>query len=318
MIRFIIISCFAWAFFASPGCAQNISEYRYWWDDDVSSMVTSTVTAGQVLNLQTDLSTAALGNGHHHLTFQAKDDSGAWSVPYTAVIFQNGNLANYQYWFDDDISSSTVLSTPETDLQEINTSIDVSGLSPGIHKITMRSLANNGESSVPYTRYFKNSGGDLVGWEYWFDDDVSTTIQESVSPPQSMLDLMDNLNSGSLSEGSHTVTWRCRDANANWSVPITYAFELSLGLNEISGLNSVLIYPSPARDQLSIKIATHAQLQLDVDVLNQQGKTISSYKNALSSNKSQLTIDVSNLAAGIYFVRLRDAEKNAMYKFVKL
>lgn len=283
----------------------------------MSTMVTMNVGASPFLELNVDISTTSLNKGHHTLTVQIKDDNDIWSIPYSKTFYQNGDLIQYEYWFDDDITASTVQSTPTTDFQEVNADIDVSSLSPGMHKITIRSLSNNGDSSVPYTSYFKNSGGDLVSWQYWFDDNVSTTIEESMAPPQNMLNLMDDLDVSSLSDGSHTVTWRCKDANSNWSVPITYAFDLILGLTDISGLQSVLIYPTPTRSQLSIKIETDTNVKLDVEILNQHGQVISSYQNGISSVNSLMTMDVSKLAAGVYFLRLSSAEKSTTQKFVK-
>ncbi len=303
--------------FVSTANAQSITEYRYWWDDDVSNTMTTTVSAAQVLNIDTDYSTATLENGHHTVTVQVKDDNGDWSVPYTSVFVQNGNMAQYEYWFDDDIASSTVQTTSESNLQEINTAIDVSSLSAGIHKISIRSLTNNGESTVPYTHFFKISGGDLVNWEYWFDDNVANSIQEPVSPPGSMLDLVENLDASGLAPGPHTVTWRCEDANALWSVPITYSFDVVLGVEDITGLESVLIYPSPAVNQLMVKVEMSTHLQMDVEILNQLGQAMSSFQNGLSSSNTQLVIDVSKLSAGVYFVRLSNAEKFVTHKFVK-
>lgn len=317
MYRFIILFGFVWALLAPQANAQSIPEYRYWWDDDISTMVATNVGAGQTLNLDTDFSTAALERGHHTLTMQIKDDNGIWSVPYTSVFVQNGNLVQYEYWFDDDISSSTVQSTPESNWQEVDASIDVSSLSAGIHKISIRSLSNNGESTVPYTSYFKVSGGDLVGWEYWFDDNVGSAIQESIAPPQNMLELIDVLDAASLSVGPHTITWRCEDTNANWSVPITYGFDMMVGIEDIAGLESVLIFPNPTQDQLNIRVETNSQLRLDVEILNQHGQAVRVYQNGLSSMNGQLSMDLTNLAAGVYFVKLSNAEKFVTHKFVK-
>jgi hypothetical protein len=176
---------------------------------------------------------------------------------------------------------------------------------------------NNGDSSIPVSRYFKISGGDLINWEYWFDDDVNTTIQETTDPPQKMLDLMENLDASSLSAGPHTVTWRAEDTSSNWSVPITFGFDVVLGVEDIPGLESVLIYPSPTRDQLSIRAEMDSPLNLRVEILNQAGQVINIDQNGLTSNNSILSMDVSSLAAGVFFVRLSNPEGFTTHKFVK-
>ena len=297
--------------------AQSITEYRYWWDDDVSSMVTADVSTGETLNLDTEIATASLTRGHHRFTIQVKDDDDNWSIPYTQIIYQNGDLVQYEYWFDDDFATSILEPTTQANLQDINASIDVSSLSPGVHKITILSLSNNSESSVPYTTYFKISGGDLVTWEYWFDDDVNTTIQESIDPPQNIMELMDNLNASALTEGAHTVTWRCEDSSSNWSVPITSGFDVILGLEDLPGLESVLIYPSPTRHQLSVKVEMNSNVKLQVEILNQAGQVINVDQNGLTSANSLLSMDVSALAAGVYFLRLSNSEGFTTHKFLK-
>lgn len=318
MLRLIIISCFAWIGLATNTLAQSLTEYRYWWDDDMSTLVTEDVSTGETLNLDTELATAMLNRGHHRLTVQVKDDNDTWSIPYTQVFYQNGDLVEYEYWFDDDLSSSTIVTTGATSLQDINTSLDVSSLSSGIHKITIRSLTNNGEGSVPVSRYFKISGGDLISWEYWFDDDVNTNIQQTLDPPQNMLDLMDNLDASGLNAGPHTVTWRAQDTSSNWSVPITYGFDVILNVEDIPGLESVMIFPTPTRDQLNIKAEMSTNINLQVEVLNQAGQIINIGQTGLSSANSTLSLDVTRLASGIYFVRLSNSEGFTTHKFVKL
>jgi hypothetical protein len=311
------ISCFVALLVHSLAISQSITEYRYWWDDDISTVVTETVSAGQTLSLNFEIATTAdLSLGHHTITFQVKDENDEWSVPVSRLFYQNGDLVEYEYWFDDDITASNTETVAQTD-DLLVTSLDVSSLDAGIHKVTFRTLTNNGASSVPVSRYFKISGGNLISWEYWFDDDLGTRIQQSIDPPQNMLDLMDDLDASSLIPGAHTVTWRAEDTNSNWSVPITYGFDVVLGVEDIPGLESVLIYPSPTRDQLSIKAELNSSVNLKVEILNQAGQVVNVDLNGLSSNHTLLTMDVSSLAAGIYFVRLSSSEGFTSHKFVK-
>lgn len=307
------LSCLVALLVHSLAISQSITEYRYWWNDDVSTAVTETVSNGQTLNLDTDISTSLLSVGHHNITFQVKDENDEWSIPMTRTFYQSGDMIQYEYWFDDDLGNVFVETVPQSSTQ-IVTSLDASALSNGIHEVTFRALSNNGEASATISRTFKVAGGDIINWEYWFNDDLGTRVQQSVTPPTSTLELVENLDASALSEGTHTVTWRCEDESAIWSVPITYEFDILLSVDDIPGLNSVMMFPNPTKGDLNIKIDTDAYLDLNVEILNQQGQVLRAQRNALTT---VLSMDVSDLAAGIYFVRLSDNDRFVTYKFVK-
>ena len=65
----------------------------------------------------------------------------------------------------------------------------------------------------------------------------------------------------------------------------------------------VALYPNPVRDVLNIE--TNLDIQ-SVEIYNIQGQKV------LSSNQKQ--INVSDLAAGMYMVRIQDAENNIATK----
>ncbi|MBK5285431.1 MAG: VCBS repeat-containing protein, partial [Bacteroidia bacterium] len=80
-------------------------------------------------------------------------------------------------------------------------------------------------------------------------------------------------------------------------------------LNEITESISVSVFPNPATNELIIK---NAELRIEkveiYDVLGQK------YNSAFNILNSELTIDVSSLAPGIYFVAVRDEKNNVVVK----
>ena len=312
------ILCAIFCLAVSAVGAQNITQYRYWFDDDASGQITAAISPSGLLDLDQSMETlSAVGAGHHSITFQFQDNNGNWSVPYTKKFLQNGALDMLEYWIDDDIAASTTQPLAPGNIQNIETSLDVSSLSPGFHRLTVRSSTSYGMSSVPQTVHFKVGGGELVSWEYWFDDDLATRIQQSIAPAQADFQLMDNLNTANLNEGPHVVTWRSESGTGNFSAPVTYAFNLVLSAASLDGVESILVYPSPARENLTIKLDANKNLVLNVELYAASGKLIYTNSNALTTAQNLFNLDVADLAPGIYILQFSNSDGAVSHRFVK-
>jgi hypothetical protein len=91
-----------------------------------------------------------------------------------------------------------------------------------------------------------------------------------------------------------------------------------LGTNEFAH-NSIHIYPNPATNQLSI-INYQSSIK-EIEIYNALGENI--FKSQISPDdsglKSQISIDVSQLLSGIYFVKIRSDKNNLITrKLVKI
>ncbi len=134
--------------------AQTINAYRYWFDDDGPSVVTTTVAGGQQYTLN-NVDAAALPAGYHRITLQFRDSTNAWSVPSTSLFYRNsGNLTAYQYWFDDNVSTLVEMTVGATDVIDITTQINAGALIDGSHTITLRTKDARNGFSVPVTYSF--------------------------------------------------------------------------------------------------------------------------------------------------------------------
>jgi photosystem II stability/assembly factor-like uncharacterized protein len=81
------------------------------------------------------------------------------------------------------------------------------------------------------------------------------------------------------------------------------------GINESASNDKVLIYPNPTSNQLIIDNQTISTIKI-IEIIDITGKTI---KEIQPSN----TIDVANLASGVYFIKLISDEKSITQKFIK-
>lgn len=72
----------------------------------------------------------------------------------------------------------------------------------------------------------------------------------------------------------------------------------------------IIIYPDPATDNITIVIPEKAT----IEILNIEGQLI----KRMNTNENQTTIDISNFAKGIYFVKLKTDKGIAVKKFLKI
>ncbi len=315
MVRIFII--FIIMAFGTSITAQNIVEYRYWWNDDVNTLSNVMVTGSQNIDLNAALSTGSLALGHHRVTLQFRDDNDEWSAPYTAVFQKNLQLTQWEYWFDDDIANRVTMTNPPTELQNISTSIDASGLEAGYHRLSVHSLTDNMENSTPYTQVFLRKGGDLTQWQYWFNDDINTRVNQSISPPSAVLDLITTIDCSLLANGSNTITWRSADGADSWSVPITYPFDVVTGISEIGPLEELMIFPNPTSDQLYLRLESSTSFQANVDVIDQKGAVVLTKSAGISAGSDVLNFDVSRLRSGVYQMRIITEDGFVARKFIK-
>ena len=88
--------------------AGPIAGYRYWVNDDISTLVTANVTAGQRGGGEHNLALPTLTQDFNSITVQFRDADNEWGVPHTTGFTQNSGAVNgYEYWIDDAIASST-------------------------------------------------------------------------------------------------------------------------------------------------------------------------------------------------------------------
>ena len=92
-------------------------------------------------------------------------------------------------------------------------------------------------------------------------------------------------------------------------------YKVPTGVNTITGnMGEVKIYPNPASQYLNVEILNTSGGSFSLEVTNMMGQSVSSTK----MNGYQGTVDVADLASGIYFIDCyRDGVKFATQKFVK-
>ncbi len=88
---------------------------------------------------------------------------------------------------------------------------------------------------------------------------------------------------------------------------------IATGINELTGLSSFSVYPNPTTGSLTLTLSKGEGIGA-VKIYNVLGECV--LYQQLITNNQQLTLDVSSLPAGIYFVQLKTENENATRKII--
>ncbi len=301
---------------AATADAQNITGYRYWFDDNVASATTASLAPTPVADAELTLNSAALPPGHHLATIQFRDADGHWGAPWTEHFVQRGTTVNaIEYWFNDDIGGAITASVTPGASPQITAPLNAATLPLGFHTVTVCTIDARGERSVPYTVDFTRNGGAITGYEYWIDEAIADRTPGSIGPA-GVVDLIASLPI-STTEGEHLFTIRFRDAEEGWSVPLSSTFSFLVGIDEIPGLSNYLLFPNPVSDQLSLRVDATEARSLQLEVLDASGRTVQRLGNWNVSGTAHNTWDASMLVRGSYLLRITSSERSMQLPFVK-
>ncbi len=100
--------------------------------------------------------------------------------------------------------------------------------------------------------------------------------------------------------------------NSAWSDPAT--FQTEIGINTVNGNNQVSIYPNPAEQSTTISVSG-VEGDVTVTIVDMNGRTVSTYTMVCNGDCEKM-MNVENLAAGSYFVRLQGNGLNTVKKLV--
>lgn len=89
--------------------------------------------------------------------------------------------------------------------------------------------------------------------------------------------------------------------------------EEALSTEDVVSANGVKLFPNPADNVLNLDISTSIQEDINVTIYNTVGKIM--FKEVLSQNKT--SIDISQLARGVYFIDLQAGDQVVTEKFIK-
>ncbi len=67
---------------------------------------------------------------------------------------------------------------------------------------------------------------------------------------------------------------------------------------------AISLYPNPAQDQVYLQIDSPLQEEVEVKIMDVQGKSLQSFKQQLSQGQNQFSIQLNNYPKGVFFVQI--------------
>ena len=310
-----IIALLLTAFAVGQSSAQDITQYRYWYNDDVANAVTQTVGETPELALATTLPTGTMEPGFHRITMQFNDGQN-WSAPLTQVFKRSSSaITGYRYWFNDDPSTLTTASVTPNATVHLNDLLSTIPTESHYNRVTMQFMDADGEYSAPITRTYVRGVGPVSGYEYWIDDDIAGRTSGNVGPAN-VVDLIADLPTNTI-PGEHLFTIRFKGDPDGWSVPLTTEYSFVVGLEELPGLSDLLLFPNPTDGQLVLRLSTTEAQQLKLTVLDATGRVVRAEENWTANGTAMRTWDLADLPAGTYGLLIRREGHQVMLPFAK-
>ncbi len=247
MPKLLIIFLLSFTFCTSV--AQNtINRYEYWFDNDYAGKLAVPVTPVTTLNLNQNISTAALSTGLHIFNIRFKDANGFESPVISQHFFKTSspgslnNIIRYEYWFDNNYGGKISQTVPPQNSLQLITGIDANNLIGGLHIFNIRFKDERGIWGSTVSQHFfkaSSSGGanNIVAYEYWFDNNYAGKISQTISP-QSTLQIISGIDADSLVSGLHIFNIRFKDERKQWSAVVSqhfYKANISATPNFING-----------------------------------------------------------------------------------
>lgn len=296
--------------------AQQINGYRYWFDDNASAAVTTSVGSTNELVLNTTLPASALSSGFHRLNVQVRDTDGTWSVPLSRSFTRvSQSITAYRYWVNDNTASIGTGTPSPGQVVDLNGLLDLAALPKDLNTVTIQFRDGLNEWSVPIRVWFVRNTGPVNGYEWWIDDAIADAFTGSIGP-NGVVDLIAELPTG-VPAGFHTFTIRFSSTNGAWSVPLSSAFESFVGIAELPGITELLLFPNPVSDQLGLRLSTDAARTLNLQVLDLSGALAADLSTWSVSGTTYQNWDISALASGSYLLRISGDQGAWTTRFVK-
>lgn len=151
MKHFLLLGALVTAMFAQ---AQTITEYRWWVNDDVSTLTTTIAGPNADLTLIAELDLPSLSKDYNTISLQFKDSDGRYGAPYTMLFSRGtGAVTGYEWWIDDDVANRSNGTIGPDDVVDLISDLPT-GMTNGDHLFTIRFSGASGTWSVPLTAAF--------------------------------------------------------------------------------------------------------------------------------------------------------------------
>jgi len=224
---------------SESGLSAEIVAYEYWFDSNVQATVINQLTPAEIIHVNNDISTAILEPGIHMFHIRFKDVSGQWSTVQSSFFVKVNNdygadteITEFQYWFDSNFQGAASIMLTGSCSQTVDILIPASALPNGLHMLYVRFRDSAGQWSSVTGRFFHKNGSQfsnipnlVSGYRFWFDQDLSTMISETLFNPLNPFNLMTDIDMTRIWKGMHQLNIQFRDTVGQWSAVFSQMVE---------------------------------------------------------------------------------------------
>ena len=114
--------------------------------------------------------------------------------------------------------------------------------------------------------------------------------------------------------GAYTVTLTA--INGNCSDETTFAIQISVSLEELSGLTSIEMAPNPAENETTLSFNATNEQAVSVNVFDQLGKAVLVLEKEINQGLNTLAISTGQFENGMYFVTVHTATGSITRKLI--
>jgi len=155
---------------------------------------------------------------------------------------QATDIVQLEYYFDTDpgFGSGTQISISAGPDIDVTPTLSLAGLSPGIHKLTIRAKDSNGKWSIACVRtIYANPAPSpqITAIEYFIDNDPGIGSGTAFTFSSSTdVDIDETIDLSSYNPGTHTLSIRAQDDQGRWGTPYVRSFGKQVTIENITEL----------------------------------------------------------------------------------
>jgi len=207
-----------------------VTKMEYWIDGGSATRTLKTVTSALAYQWLDSLDMSGLNDGLHVGHVRFCDRTGKWSgvnssffLKLKSDVIANSAVAKMEYWLDGNSSSRIVKTiSPVKNYQWLD-SLDMVGLSDGLHVGHVRFCDRTGKWSSVTSSFFQKSNLGIITnpkiskMEYWLDNNRKGIAKKVPVSPANPYQWLDSIGVNALVAGMHTLNVRFCDTQGKWS-----------------------------------------------------------------------------------------------------
>ncbi len=251
--------------------AQQLTAYRYWFDNGFASATTVNAIPATNLSIDEMIAVNSLSNGLHSFYIHFKDNTNKWSAVSSSHFFKaripTPGTSKYQYWFDRGFGTAVTTNITSASNHEIIQSINVNALSDGLHLFNIRFNPDGTDwGQVNSTLFYKIPviAAGVAKYQYWFDNRPQDSVTVAITPTNDF-NLITNIPASTLSNGLHTFHIRFKPNGKEWSSVSSSSF-YKAPVN-ITGISKYQYwFNRSAQDSVTVNISPVSDFNLVSDI----------------------------------------------------